>query len=202
MVETNKLPGVDEAQELEWIEAAQAEDRDAFDRLLRRYQDDVYNLCYRMMGDHEEAGDCAQETFIKVYRALRKFRRESRFSTWLYTITVNTCRTRLGSADYRRRRRMVPVDPPDNEQVRGTPIEIEDPAPSALVRLTEAERHALLQQAIDNLAEDARTVIVLRDIEGLSYEEISEITGFPLGTVKSKLARARQSLIGMLKGVL
>jgi RNA polymerase sigma-70 factor, ECF subfamily len=187
--------------ELAWLNAALAGDRQGFENLVRRHQDDVFNLCYRMLGDYEEARDGAQDTFVKAYRSLKQFRREARFSTWLYSIAVNTCRNRLNSAAFRYRKRTVSLDPPDEGNPRAA-IQIEDPAPSPLNHLADRERDALVQQAIDQLSPEAKVMVVLRDVEGLAYEEIAGMTGLPLGTVKSRLARARQQIIQQLKGVI
>jgi RNA polymerase sigma-70 factor, ECF subfamily len=188
--------------ELSWIRAFLNHDESAFDKLVRSHQDRVFNLCYRMMGDHEEARDCAQETFVRAYRALRDFRFEARFSTWILTIAVNICRNRLKSLEHRYRRSMLRIDSFRNGQEGPNRIEIEDPAPDALAQLTKKERDQLLQAAINELPHDARAVTVLRDLEGLSYEEIVRITGYNPGTVKSKLARARQQLRQKLKGLI
>ena len=189
-------------EEFSWIRAFLKGDQGAFDKLVRCHQDRVFNVCYRMLGDYEEANDCAQETFVKAYRALKDFRFEARFSTWILTIAVNICRNRLKSLEHRYRRRMVRIDSPIQGQEGATGIEIEDPAPDALAQLTKKEQDRLLQKAIDELPHDARMVTVLRDIEGLSYEEIGRVTGYNPGTVKSKLSRARQQLREKLKGLL
>jgi RNA polymerase sigma-70 factor (ECF subfamily) len=202
MNEGGKQPAMEQRQEAGWIEAFLAGDRSAFDKLVLGHQDRVFNVCYRLLGDYEEAGDCAQETFVKVYRALKDFRFGSSFSTWLYAIAVNTCKNKLHSAEFRRRKRMVPIDdPPEGSAGGATVREIEDPAPSPLAQLAEKERDRLVQAAIDELPPDARTVVVLRDVEGFSYEEIVQATGYNMGTLKSKLARARQQLKEKLKGV-
>jgi RNA polymerase sigma-70 factor (ECF subfamily) len=202
MDEEHRQSGMERHQETAWIKSFLAGDRSAFDRLVLGHQDRVFNVCYRLLGDHEEAGDCAQETFVKVYRALKDFRFGSSFSTWLYAIAVNTCKNKLQSAEYRRRRRMVPIDDPQEDFAGGATVrEIEDPAPSPLAQLAEKERERLVQAAIDELPPDARTLVVLRDVEGLSYEEIVQATGYNMGTLKSKLARARQQLKEKLKGV-
>lgn len=177
-------------------------DREAFDRLVLHFKDRVFNLSYRMLGDYEEASDCAQETFVKVYRSLKDFRFEASFATWLYTIAANTCRNRLKSLEFRTRKQMVRIDPTETADDPRTGVELADPAPSALDRLARHEQEIAVQQAIATLTEDQRTVVILRDIEGLSYEEIATITGYTLGTVKSKLARARQRLCEKLKGVI
>jgi RNA polymerase sigma-70 factor, ECF subfamily len=189
-------------EEFSWVRAFLNNDRSAFDNLVHRYQNKVFNLCYRMLGEYEEARDCAQETFVQAYRALKDFRFEASLSTWLLAIAVNICRNRLKSLEHRYRQRMLRLDssPEDTEGSGG--IEIEDPKPDALAQLTKKEQDRLLQQAIDELPHDAKIVTVLRDIEGLSYEEIVRITGYNPGTVKSKLARAREQLRRKLKGLI
>jgi RNA polymerase sigma-70 factor, ECF subfamily len=202
MNEEHQQSGTERHKEAAWIKAFVAGDRSAFDKLVLGHQDRVFNVCYRLLGDYEEASDCAQETFVKVYRALKDFRFGSRFSTWIYAIAVNTCKNKLNSAEYRRRKRMVPIDDPPVDSTGGATVrDLEDPAPSPLVQLAERERERLVQAAIGELPHDARTVVVLRDVEGLSYEEIVQATGYNLGTLKSKLARARQQLKEKLKGV-
>jgi RNA polymerase sigma-70 factor (ECF subfamily) len=189
-------------QDFSWIRAFLNNDRSAFDNLVRCHQDRVFNLCYRMMGEHEEANDCAQETFVKAYRGLKDFRFEARFSTWILTIALNVCRNRLKSVEYRYQQRMVRIESSSDKMEHLDNIEIEDPAPNALAQLARKEQELLLQKAIDGLPQDARAVAVLRDIDGLSYDEIAQITGYNLGTVKSKLARARQQLRHKLKGLI
>jgi len=189
-------------QEYSWIRSVLNNDRSAFDELVRRYQDKVFNLCYRMMGDYEEARDCAQETFVRAYRALKDFRFEASFSTWILTIAVNICRNRLKSLEHKYRRSMLRIGSFLEDTEGSSSIEIEDPAPNALAQLTQKEQDLMLQQAIDGLPHDAKIVTVLRDIEGFSYEEIVHITGYNPGTVKSKLARAREHLRQKLKGLI
>ena len=184
-----------------WVRACLAGDRHAFDELVLCYQNRVFNLCYRFLGEREEANDCAQEAFVKAFKSLKSFRFDSAFATWLYSITVNTCKNRLKSADYRYRKRSVSIDGASGKDDRSSSLEIEDTAPSPFTQLAEKEMESLLQRAIEDLPQDARTVVILRDVEGLSYEEIARITGYNLGTVKSRLARSRQQLREMLKGV-
>lgn len=166
-------------------------DRPALDRLLLRHKDRVFNLCYRLLGDYGEAEECAQETFIKVFRSIGGFRLESSFSTWLYKVAVNACRNRCNSAEHRFWSRVLRFGQNARDESRIEDFEIEDPAPSPLARMTEKEKEIMLQSAIDSLSHDHRTVIILRHVEELSYEEISDITGYNMGTLKSKLARAR-----------
>jgi RNA polymerase sigma-70 factor (ECF subfamily) len=164
----------------------------AFDSLVLRHQERIMNLCFRMMGDHDDAKDCAQDTFIKVFRSLGGFRFESAFSTWLYRIAVNTCKNRLASSRERKRLTATQAEFADPPSPFSTPEE----------EMEKREREGELQRAIGALREDFRTLVVLRDVEGLSYEDVSRITGLALGTVKSKLARARERLRADLRGKL
>jgi RNA polymerase sigma-70 factor (ECF subfamily) len=174
----------------------------AFDSLVLKYQDRVFNLCYRFLGNYEDADDSAQETFVKVYRSLKNFRFESSFSTWLYRIAVNTCKNRLSSLKYRRSREMVRLDNQKQRNGSRNIKEIIDDTVSPEVKLEKKMRDALIQQAIDSLPADFKSVVVLCDIEGLSYEMTAKITGLRIGTVKSKLSRARERLRKKLGGVL
>jgi RNA polymerase sigma-70 factor, ECF subfamily len=177
-----------------------AGDREAFDRLVLRHKDRIFNLCWRLLGDLSDAEECAQETFVKVFRSIKKFRLESSFSTWLYMIAVNTCRNRRKSAEFRFWNRVFRFSHSQDEEGEHDFI-LEDLAPSPLARMTEREREIMVQSAIASLPHDYRTVIVLRYIEELSYEEIVKITGYNPGTLKSKLARARLQLQSKLQGV-
>lgn len=184
------------------VKAFQAEESAAFDKLVLRHKDKVFNLCYRLLGDYEEANDCAQETFVKVFCSLKNFRFESTFSTWLYRITVNICKNKLKSLAYRYRKKMVWLDKPKETEDSNPLIQIGDGSPSPLIELERKERAMLIQKAIDSLPEEQKIIVVLRDIKGLSYEEVAKITGYNLGTVKSKLARARQQLRKKLRGLI
>ena len=199
--ETNK-PDTSTCQEdTALLKAFQVGEKDAFDKLVLKHKNRVFGLCYRILGDYEEANDCAQETFVKVYRSLERFRFDSTFSTWLYRIAVNTCKNKLKSTQYRRSKKMVRLDNPGNQEEGGHPVQVRDKSLSPAGELERKEIHVLIQKAIDSLPEEQKTVVVLRDIEGMSYEEIARIGGYNLGTVKSKLARAREKLREKLIGV-
>ena len=184
------------------IEAFQRGDKKAFDELVIRHKDRIFNLCYRFLGDYEEANDSAQEAFVKAYGSLNTFRLESAFSTWLYRIAVNACKNKLGSAAYRAKRKTVSLDNPGNSEDGPLPMEIQNGTPSPLARMEEKEKKALVQRALDTLPTEFKMVVTLRDVEGLSYEEIAEVTRLNLGTVKSRIARARTDLRNKLRGVL
>jgi len=174
----------------ELIRSFLAGDMKGFELLAGRYKDMAYNLCYNITGDHDEAMDCSQEAFIKAYRNLHRFEFRSAFSTWLYTICVNTCRSRLALA-WRRKR--VHVDDRVMENFR-------DCGPDPEESFSRDENERLVRGAISRLPDDERVLVVLRDLEGRSYAEIAGITGTAQGTVKSRLARARHRLRGLLEG--
>jgi RNA polymerase sigma-70 factor (ECF subfamily) len=183
------------------IKAFKGGDKAAFDKLVLKHKNKLFNLCYRFLGDYQEANDSAQETFIKVYESLKKFRFQSAFSTWLYRIAVNTCKNKLKSSAYRQKKRMVSLDNPGSPDKSQPAMEIQDETYSPVKELEKKERMRMVQEAIDTLPTEQKAVVTLRDIEGLSYEEIVEITGFNLGTVKSRLARARLDLRKKLRSV-
>lgn len=197
-----RAENVDGELERGLITSAAKGDREAFEALVRSRMHRVFNMCYRLMGDHEDAGDCAQETFLKAFRSLKDFRGESSFSTWLFSIAVNTCRSRLQSATYRGSQRNVSLAADASTPADPGAVDPIDPAPSVLDQMERHELEVLIQQAINALPPEARTVIVLRDIEGFSYEEIARVTGLAVGTVKSRIARGRMQLREKLKGVL
>lgn len=186
--------GIDE----KLVARAQKGDRTAFDLLVRKYQNKVAKLIARYVRDRREVEDVTQEAFIKAYRALRGFRGESAFYTWLYRIAVNTAKNYLESQGRR---------PPT------TDVEVEGAEGADLgERLREQatpERHLLtteiadtVYRTIQRLPEDLRTAILLREIEGLSYEEIAQIMDCPIGTVRSRIFRAREAIDKELKPLL
>jgi RNA polymerase sigma-70 factor (ECF subfamily) len=184
------------------VKAFLAGESSAFNSLVLRHKDRVFNLCYRFLGEYEEANDCAQETFVKVYMSLKKFRFDANFTTWLYRIAVNVCKNRVSSKEYKRSKKVVRLDNPGNPENGTSSIEAKDKSLSPRDNLERKEKNMLIQKAIESLPDEQRAVVLLRDIEGLSYEEISNITGYNLGTVKSKLARAREKLREKLRGLI
>jgi RNA polymerase sigma-70 factor (ECF subfamily) len=196
-----KEPDMDD---LQLVRAVQADNRAAFDSLVVKYQDSIFNLCFRMLGDYDEARDSAQETFIKVYRNINAFKFKSAFSTWLYRIAINTCKNNISSFSYRMRKKTIRLDAParDMEDDDNASIDVRDDSSNPADIYENKEREMIIQKAIESLPAKQRMLVVLRDIEGKSYEEIVEITGFKEGTVKSKLSRARQELRDKLRGVI
>lgn len=164
-------------------------DERAFAQLVREHQDRVFDLLFRMLGDREEALDVSQEVFVSVCSAVGRFRGESRLSTWIYRVAKNHCLNRLKYLQRRQRGRSTEIsDVPEGVLEANLPSRRPDEA------LAEHEVKLLVQRAIGELDEDHRLLLVLRDIEGLSYHEIAEITEQPEGTVKSRLHRARAAL--------
>lgn len=172
-------------------------DDEAFGVLVERYQHRVFGFCARMLGDRAEAEDLAQDVFLTLYKNAGNFRGESAFSTWLFRIAKNQTLNRIkylerrGRSSRRRER--------DSEAHLARIVDPAALGPDDLV--AHRERATLVQAAIDELAEEHRTVVVLRDMEDMSYEEISEITGLPLGTVKSRIHRARSALAKRLSRI-
>jgi len=176
------------------VKAFQSGDMIAFDEIVLRYKDRIFSLCYRFTGNFHEAEDCTQDVFLKVYRSLMKFRLESSFYTWLYRITLNTCRSRLKSMKVMNKKKIGYMDNIDNRDEDYQVLENAYEGKNPITELEKIERIRLVQNAIDSLPAWQKEVIILRDIEGLSYEEINRITGYRLGTLKSRLSRARHSL--------
>jgi RNA polymerase sigma-70 factor (ECF subfamily) len=181
------------------VERVQSGDREAFGLLVAKYQRKLLRLVQRLVRDPAEAEDVAQETFIKAYRALPNFRGESAFYTWLYRIGVNTAKNWLVA----RGRRMPTVSEITDDEEGG----IDD---GALMRDDETPDRVLLSKqvgetvnaAMEALPEDLRTAIVLREIDGLSYEEIAQVMDCPIGTVRSRIFRAREAIAARLKPLL
>jgi RNA polymerase sigma-70 factor (ECF subfamily) len=184
------------------VRAFQSGDRSAFDRIVLRHKNRVFNLCHWFLVDYQEANDSAQLTFIKAFRSLNRFRFESALSTWLYRIALNTCKNRIKSTAYKQGMRNVSLDNPGHNGNEARSLDLEDDAPSPLTRLEEMERRRIIREAIDKLQVEHREVVTLRDIQGLSYEEVAAVTGVQLGTVKSRLSRARQELKEKLRSVI
>jgi RNA polymerase sigma-70 factor (ECF subfamily) len=200
MRKSNDTPTSREGESIQLVKAFLESDTKAFDELILLQKRMVFNLCYRFLGNHEDADDCAQEVFLKVYRSLKGFRFESSFTTWLYRVTVNTCKNKLNSLDYRFRFKKTRINNNRPKDEARQSVDIGDETYSPESKLRRKEISQLIQKAVDRLPTAQKMVLVLRDMEGRSYEEIVEITGFKLGTVKSKLSRARQELREMLRG--
>jgi RNA polymerase sigma-70 factor (ECF subfamily) len=180
------------------VERVQAGEKAAFDLLVRKYQHRVLKLVGRFVSDAAEAEDVAQEAFLKAYRALASFRGDSAFYTWLYRIAINTAKNALVSN--RRRPVDFDLDLQDPEQYDRHARLKEGDTPEGVL-LTEEIRN-VVERAMEQLPEDLRTAIVLRELEGLSYEEIAEAMDCPVGTVRSRIFRAREAIDRKLKPLL
>jgi RNA polymerase sigma-70 factor (ECF subfamily) len=187
-----------EQSDLELVRRVQRGERGAFDLLVLRYQHKVVKLVARLLRDPAEAEDVAQEAFVKAYRAIGSFRGDSAFYTWLYRIAVNTARNTMAS---RQRRPLdYEADLSESEQsvVESRMRHGDTPEAAALSE----EIHTTVNGAIEALPEDLRTAIILREVEGLSYEEIAEAMDCPVGTVRSRIFRAREAIDRSLKPLL
>jgi RNA polymerase sigma-70 factor (ECF subfamily) len=185
-------PGKDADAELirDFLEGGQS----SFNRLVLKYQNKVFNLCYRMLGERSEAEDVAQEVFMTLFRSVKHFRGDSLFSTWVFRITVNHCKNRLKYLSRRNYFKTQSLDQPfQTEEGEVTP-DTEDEGPTPEETLISNEVKEAVQLKIAELDTEHRTAIVLRDIQGLSYQEIAEILGLKEGTVKSRIHRARLEL--------
>ncbi len=161
----------------------------AFEQLVMEYQTKIYTLCYRYMGNEDDAYDMAQEAFIKAYRSLDSFKGKSSFGTWLYRVATNICLDELR----RRKRRVTTVSMHEPLETLDSELEKEfaDVRPTVEALYEQKELSLYIQTVLDNMKPEHKTVIILRDMMGLSYEEISEVLSCSSGTVKSRLSRAR-----------
>lgn len=165
----------------------------AFEPLVERYRERVFRLAYQLLRDREDAWDCAQEAFVRAYQSIAAFRGQSAFYTWLFRITVNIATDRLRARGARAR--AFGADPvPEDEWARTAP----DPQAAPDEVADQVERRARIQAALDALPAKARTIIMLSDVEGLSYREIADVLNVPIGTVMSRLHNARKRLRGVL----
>jgi RNA polymerase sigma-70 factor (ECF subfamily) len=190
-------------EDAELVELSRQGDVAAFGRLVVKYQDRVFNTCWRMCGDRTEAEDLTQEAFVRAFQSIGGFWGRAKFSTWVFRIAVNLVisarRKKKGKATYSldegndRGDRDVPSSP----MVR---LASDDPTPER--QAMEREQEQIVLEALAAMDEESRSVVVLRDLESFGYEEIAEILGIPAGTVKSRLHRARLALRETLSGIL
>ncbi|MBN1475615.1 sigma-70 family RNA polymerase sigma factor [Candidatus Sumerlaeota bacterium] len=176
------------------IAAAKAGDLDAFDTLIRRHQDRVYNQAWRLLGDHDEASDLVQEVFIRVFRKIHLYRGDAAFPTWLYRVTHNLAKNRWKQMERQGRGRTISLDQPRPNDEDDRPLDQPDTAPSPRQEAEGREMLSLLETELAALGFEHRQVLVLRFVENLSYEEIAQVLDANLGTVKSRICRARQEL--------
>jgi len=183
--------------EIALIQAARDGDLDSFNRLVLAYQDLVYNHAFRMVGEEESADDATQSTFISAYNHLGSFRGGS-FKAWLLRIVTNACYDELRR---RKRRPTVPLEPLDDagEEVESARWMV-DPANQPEEQVEQAELQRAIQHCLDNLPGDFRSTVIMVDVQGLDYFEAAQTIGKPIGTIKSRLARARLRLRDCLNG--
>jgi RNA polymerase sigma-70 factor (ECF subfamily) len=172
-------------EEREAVEASRRGEREAFDRLVLRYQRDVYRLCYRFVNNHEDANDLAQEVFLRAWRAIPRFRGQSSFATWLYRIGVNAC------LNFRALRR---------PQTLELPEAVADPVPGAEARLETDDEARRVREAVERLPEKQRATLILKVYHELTHEEVAEILGSTVGTVKANLFHALGNLRRLAAG--
>ena len=184
-----------EGYEEQLVERLKRRDEAAFNELVRAYEKRVFRLVLRMLGDRAEAEDVAQDVFITVFKSIDSFRGESKLSTWMFRVATNHCKNRIKYLDRRARGKKGELD----ELSEHDALESASMSSSAMVARPDQQAEAnqieaIVRAAISELDEDQRALVVLRDVENLSYEEIQQITGLPEGTVKSRLHRARLQL--------
>ena len=184
------------------IQQCRAGDARAFDQLVLRYQDQAFAVALRMLGDYDEATDVAQEAFVRAYQGVASFRSEAKFSTWLLTIVTNLCRNRRRWWAKRKQYVVASLDEPVDTEEGEISRDAADPAADPREEAQAGELRGHLLAALRLLDEAAREIVVLRDVQGLSYEDIAQIMQCEVGTVKSRLNRARLRLRALLDGKL
>lgn len=176
--------------EQELVTRAKTGDQDAFEQLVLRHQNKVYTLAFRMINDREEAADLAQEAFLKAWQGLPAFQGDSSFGTWMHRLTTNVCIDVLRKQ--KRRREVEPAFSLDDEETAWA--EPADPAQDPQGKLEQAERSRAVARGLEALPDHHRRILVMRELSGLSYQEIGQALGVDLGTVKSRIARSRLAL--------
>lgn len=178
------------------VQRAQSGDRNALCELINRYERKTYNLAFRLMGNHADASDAAQEALVRVYTRLHNFRGDAAFSTWLFRVVTNTC---LDELRRRGRLRHASLDDPLPTEEGLLPRQAALEADNPVERVERGEVQAAVQRAINRLPAGYRAVVIMRDIQEYSYQQIALALGTSLGTIKSRLHRARQALRVILR---
>lgn len=182
------------------VRQVQAGEVHAFTELVRKYQDRVYNACRRICGDAEDAADMTQEAFMRAFESLEDFRGKSAFFTWIFRIAVNLAISHRRKARTRSTVSLDDAGPRDADDAAGLARIVPDvAAPNPADAVPRAEMHAEVARALGALEPDHRAVLVLRDVEGLDYQEIADVLELPVGTVKSRIYRARLALRARLE---
>ncbi|MBA4374435.1 MAG: RNA polymerase subunit sigma-24 [Thermodesulfovibrio sp.] len=177
-------------------------DMDAFEELVRRHQKKMLNMAFRMTGNYEDACEVVQDAFVAAYKAIQQFEQRARFGTWLYTIVLNQTRNHLKKASTVSSRAEYSLDEPISSEEGFIRTEPASSEPSVLETLEQREVQSRVQQCISGLDTEFREVLVLRDVQGFSYDEIGSMLKLADGTVKSRLSRAREAIKNCLKKLL
>ena len=193
----NRPVGLSPQAERELVRRSQSGDVDAFDRIVGAYQDLVYGLAFRLMGNYDDANDLTQEVFIACFRKIGQFRGDSRLQTWLYRIAVNMAKNAWKRRERRAYSHTVSIDETNEDDAPIMELASDSPGPRRQVESMEAS-HAL-QACLDRLNPEQKEALILRCIEDLSYEEIAEVLQVNLGTVKSRINRGRIELKRMMQ---
>ncbi len=178
----------DGISDAECVRRLQRGETDAFEILVRRHEKTIFNLVYRMLGDYDEAAEVSQEVFLSAFRAVGQFRGDANFSTWLYRIALNHSSTRRKSLGARQQR-IVPIESADL---------LSDPQPGPPETLEKKQIRERVQHALSQLDPEDAKVLLLRDLQDIPYDEVARVLEIPVGTVKSRLHRARQALKAQL----
>ena len=186
--------------EVAFVDRLQVGSDEAFETLISLYQAPIYNVAYRILGDASEASDAVQETFMKIFKGIKTFRGESGLKTWIYRIAISESLNR--QRWWKRWRHHAPISVDDTSPNGARLVEVRDSRPTPESACAQMEMEREVQRALNGLSFEHRVAVVLRDIEGLSYEEIAETLGLSLGTVKSRLWRARSEMKTKLESVL
>jgi len=194
--------GIPKDADAAFVSRCQKGETAAFEELVERHQKKMINIAYRMTGSYDDACEIVQESFLSAYRAIKKFRGDAKFSTWLTGITVNQAKNRLKQMQSRSYHEIVSIDDPAGSESGVPAFDPPDPDPPALEQLEKKEVRIKLQECVGALDSEYREVLVLRDIEGLPYDEIGAALNIPDGTVKSRLFRARGFVKDCLKKAL
>ncbi len=183
----------------EVIEGCKAGDRKAYEKIVLFYQKRVFNFAYRMLGNMEEAKELAQEVFVSVFLSIRELREEAKFDAWLKQITLNHCRNRWKFLKRRQYFRTDSIDDPVETEEGEIAKPVYDPSDTPDILYEKKALQEWVQKGLLSMREDQRELIVLRDFQGLSYEEMGSLLNLPVGTIKSKLHRARMDLKEILE---
>jgi RNA polymerase sigma-70 factor (ECF subfamily) len=198
VIETNNKHDCDE----NFIKKCQNGDREAFNKLVKKYQNDVFNICFRFLGNKDDAYDTAQDIFIKVYESIHEFKFKASFMTWLYRITLNTCKNK-STSNFKRNSLIKNIETLNNDDERVNIVEmIGDKSPAILDEILAKQRDEIVQKIINSLPFLYKNIIILSDIHGCSHKEIAQLCDLNISTVKTRLIRGRNLIRMKLEGLL